>query len=168
MNRKRGMTLLEFVTDLIIGLICALILIYLLSLVYGIFFGGKEKAEALQTVNSIDDKTKTLATEEPKPLSLQIPRGWYLVSFENGMNSEKKGIAPQTICANANCVCVCKPKKVLFVFDNSADCQKSAVCKIFIRPFKESGKDLYIKIPRQIEITSYKTGDYEFLDIERK
>ena len=165
---KRGMTLLEFVIDLVIGILCALIILYLITLVYGIFFSGKEKEEAIQTLSAIEERTSKLSLgETDKEVPLKVPAGDYLLSFENGVNSGKKDILPQTFCADANCLCVCKSKKIFGFIKVSVDCQKLE-CKIFNNPnpFKENGNDLDIKIPQEklIQITNSGT----FFNVEIK
>lgn len=168
---KRGFALnLEFLLDLLLGILLGLVLLYLITLIYGIFFSGKEKAEAIQTLNSIQENVKSLGLEQPVKLPLVVPIGQYLVSFEKGVNSEKKEILPRTFCSDANCLCVCKPVKLFGFIETSIDCRKNAECKVFIQPFKETGKDFYIKIPQKnlIEITNYKTGDYGFFNVVKK
>lgn len=171
MKPKGGFTLnLEFLLDLLLGILLGLVLLYLITLIYGIFFSGKEKAEAIQTLNSIEENVKSLGLEQTAKLPLVVPTGQYLLSFEWGVNSEKKEILPQTFCADANCLCVCKSVKRFGFIETSIDCRKNAECRVFSRPFKENGKDLYIKIPQKnlIEITNYKTGDYGFFNVAKK
>ena len=165
-NSKRGTTLLEFVIDLVIGILCALIIIYLVTLIYAIFFEGKDKGLALETLSSVEKTAQSLNIDESRVMLLKVPE-WYLVSFEKGVGL-KKEILPPPSCADANCLCLCKPIKMLGVIDTSADCRKNAECKIFVRPFKEGGKDLYFKLPQEIKVTSIQTGDYGFFEVERK
>lgn len=155
MNKRGFQITLDFVIDLIIGVLCALIIIYLGTLLYSMFFSGKEKDMAMQTLISLEEKTKELGGSSPR-IALEVPRGWYLVSFEKGVNSDKKDILPQMFCADSNCACVCKPTKLLGIIQTSVDCRKIAACRIFIQPFKQNGKDVYIKIENtMVEIADY-------------
>ncbi len=171
MKHKGGFTFnLEFLLDLLLGIILGLVILYFIVIIYGFFYSGKEKEMAGQTLASIEQEINKLEIDgNPGKLLLEVPRGWYLVSFEKGGNSNKKEILPQTSCADESCLCICKPEKIIGLIDKSADCRKNAECRVF-KPFKENGKDLYIKIPQKnpIEITRHKTGDYEFFDVLKK
>lgn len=169
LKEKRGLTLLEFVIDLIIGIICALLLFYVFSIMYGIFFGGKDKALAQDTLANIGNSISGIE-KEGEEIILKVPRGWFLLSFEKGENSEKENVLPQTFCADGNCLCICKPTKIIGLIQTSVDCRKDAACSKFSLPFKENGKDLYIKIPVKdnIKIKPANLSDYYFLDVQRK
>ena len=162
---KRGLTLLKFIQDLVIGIICLIILFSLLSAIMNIFFFSDEKQKAQATIDRLAQYLEITPEGGSTSFLFSVPKNWWFVSISNGVYADYiklSGIDKK--CAGKNCICICRDG---FGFLNNIDCSggRNSVCEIVSRPFFMDGKPFAFKITlASLTITkqtnAYLVGDF--------
>src|SRR3989338_8074215 len=124
------MQLLKFVINLIIGILCAIPLLYLMSVITSILLSSELAQQKLQAEGLLDNiyaKASTTALgKETADIMLTAPRGWKLVS--SGKERENK-LEVQNKCKEGECLCVCNAGLI------KTDCIKNVICRASEKPF---------------------------------
>lgn len=144
MNKKGGLLLAEETLKVVIAAICIIFLIVLIVAVYKAISGAKEKEQAEENLNRINDIILSLENGGEENSDIANPEGWHLISF---VDEEK----PNS-CLNTCCLCICKGKTaekcdkrgkgVCLVVENLANGKVSIEIKspTFITLLKQDGK----------------------------
>ncbi len=136
-RNKRGMTLLKFVFNLIVGLILAGVLLFFFVSIAGMFFYGQEKLQASGQIDAIIRALEEAKKEGSSPLFLLAPKGWYVVAFDIDGNRHFNADQVPTICKGKNCVCICRHRIRI-------DCIKAGYCRVIDKPIVQD-KQLFLK-----------------------
>ncbi|MFH1248817.1 MAG: hypothetical protein V1660_01560 [archaeon] len=164
LHDKRG-DLLKFVINLLIGIFCVIILLYLFSGLLSILFPGKaqQKLQAQGTIDEIYSKVDNLEIGKSAEVMIYSPEGFYLMGFatKGGLTDYPLKLPPA--CINSDCLCVCQ----WAVRDSKRDCIKNAACKSFDLPFFDNERgDLDIRIIKETLIIT--KGEKFFTVAEKK
>ena len=115
-NKKADFTLTEFM-KIILAVVSIGLLLYLAVSLYGLLIKKTDIEQARGSVENLLEKIKSLEEGETPKYTLESPKGWYLVYFEDGgfiwkeegatyINSYKT--IPDEDCSK-NCLCICPP-----------------------------------------------------------
>jgi len=166
---KRGMTLLQFIVNLVIGIVCLIIIFTLFSAILNIFFFANEKQKAEATISRLAQYLQTTDEGQSINFLFYVPKGWWFVSISDGKYSAilNRALKPERIdakckVAKSNCICICRDG---FGFWNGLDCLsgRNAYCEVTSRPFIKDGDLFAFKI--QLEaLTIIKKKEAYFVD----
>ena len=110
---RQGLTLLEFVIDLIIAAIVLIILFYLASVFLGIWFNQTKLDQAQGELDEVYNNIAELGLEKTVIITLTVPKDWHLLSLDKEGTRRKElniGKLPP-VCDAQDCLCICRKIK---------------------------------------------------------
>ncbi len=148
MKSKKGFLLGEYTLKMIIGVLCVLLLLYLLFVFYSSFTDKQNFQRAEATLESLSEKMVD-AKSGAVSLPLLEPNGWKLISYSGAEKPE---------ACTSTCICLCADRirdKWKIGQDQIDKCDVRGVCK----NFDDKINDFNIKIRVEVDI-EYKNGGY--------